>query len=396
MRFARTLGPLFLLLLACKAPTPRPALSATQIWAAQVQEAGTKPAAAIPDRERAEFAQGFENGAAMVRRALDTGRKPFVLLPDRLATPPAPKLLGPLPEGVTLAPDPLRVELDTATGLRIWAWGAVEGSVYSRGQKEGFAWALSHHGQSLVQPRRPSIIPERWVRWPKEAASLNLEIATRKAEVHWTPQALFWKASGEGFPIEHRWHPADEAWRPRFAALQEDVLWLDTLGHGAVALDLETGYIRDLKPSPNPAELEATLDAKAAAEKNRIQEILKESTPEASRKRWQENANSPLAQAMRKELRGQAEKGNPEFMFMLALNLANLGVAEEAEGATWLRKAAEQGHPEAMSFLGAWHYEGRCVEKSETLARKWLEKAAKAGDGEAKKMLASLFGTSRP
>ncbi|MDP2874539.1 MAG: tetratricopeptide repeat protein [Holophaga sp.] len=395
MRLALTLGPLFLVLLACKAPAPKPALSPAQIWAAQVQEAGTIPAAAIPEHERIEFAQGFENGAAMVRRALDTGRKPFVLLPDMLATPPPPKLLGPLPEGVTLASGPPQVELDTATGLRIWAWGSAQGSTYSRGQKEGFAWALSHHGQSLVQPRRPSIMPEHWVRWPKEATGLNLETVTRKAEVHWAPQAIFWKATGEGFPIEHRWHPADEAWKPRFAALQEDVLWLDTLGHGAVALDLETGYIRDLKPSPNPAEMEATLDTKATAEKNRIQEILKETTPEASRKRWQEHASSPKAMALRKELREQAEKGIPEAMFFLALNLANLGGAEEAESATWLRKSAEQGHPQAMSFLGAWHYEGRCVEKSETLARKWLEKAAKAGDAEAKKMLASLFGVAR-
>ena len=65
---------------------------------------------------------------------------------------------------------------------------------------------------------------------------------------------------------------------------------------------------------------------------------------------------------------------------------------EAQEAAKWLQTAAAKGHVGAMSFLGAWHYEGRCVVKSEALAREWLEKAAQAGDPDAKTMLASLFG----
>ncbi len=168
-------------------------------------------------------------------------------------------------------------------------------------------------------------------------------------------------------------------------------MWLDTADHGAVALDLETGLIRDLQPSPNPQGLEAKVEAEAAAEKARIDAMVKDFAPETAGQRWREQAYGPEAIATRQKLRSEAEKGIPEAMFHLALSLAGLDEPENLEASEWLRKAAEKGCVEAMSTLGAWHFEGRHVAKSEALARQWLEKAAKAGDADGKHMLTSLF-----
>jgi hypothetical protein len=369
----------------------QPAPSPAELWNRQVKEASAKPAEARPEQERPEYAQGFENGAAMVRKALDMGRQPFVLLPEDNAPAMTPRLLSTVPEGLSIEAEPLEIEMDAATGLRIWNWGSAEGSAYARGQRDGFAWALSHHGQSLVKPCHRPELPSRWLCWPHPATSVKLETATREVEIWWRADALLWRSAGQGFPGQRRWRPADPGWKPRFVALQEDVVWLDTVGHGAVALDLETGLIRELRLSPNPQGREAEVEAGAAAERAQLAALMKELDPSAARQRWREEARSPKAVARRQQLRTAAEGGDPEAMFALASNLAALEEPDSLESAAWLQKAAEKGCVEAMGTLGAWHFEGRHVAKSQTLARQWLEKAAKAGDSDARHMLASLF-----
>ncbi|KXU36642.1 hypothetical protein AXK11_03670 [Cephaloticoccus primus] len=50
-----------------------------------------------------------------------------------------------------------------------------------------------------------------------------------------------------------------------------------------------------------------------------------------------------------------------------------------AEAARWLRKAADQGHPEAQVLLAVMHLEGLGVRESESEAEAWLEKANQDG-----------------
>jgi len=50
-----------------------------------------------------------------------------------------------------------------------------------------------------------------------------------------------------------------------------------------------------------------------------------------------------------------------------------------AEAATWYRKAAEKGYPQAQTALAAMYYAGRGVEKDLEKVRYRLEKAAARG-----------------
>lgn len=60
----------------------------------------------------------------------------------------------------------------------------------------------------------------------------------------------------------------------------------------------------------------------------------------------------------------EAEAGNPESMLNLAFHLSGLSEAEDRKAAQWIQKSAELGCKTSMTALGAWHFEGRCVEKS--------------------------------
>ena len=61
---------------------------------------------------------------------------------------------------------------------------------------------------------------------------------------------------------------------------------------------------------------------------------------------------------------------------------------DEAEGAAWMRKAAEQADARAQYLLASLLANGIGVEKDLVQARFWLELAAAQGNPEARKLLA--------
>ena len=53
----------------------------------------------------------------------------------------------------------------------------------------------------------------------------------------------------------------------------------------------------------------------------------------------------------------------------------------------WFRKAAEQGHPEAMLYLGVMYAEGRGVPQDYVRAHMWFSLSAAKGEQKAVKTL---------
>ena len=45
----------------------------------------------------------------------------------------------------------------------------------------------------------------------------------------------------------------------------------------------------------------------------------------------------------------------------------------DAEAASWLRRAADQGRPEAQTILGVMYVKGRGVAQNDAKAAKWFE-----------------------
>ena len=90
-------------------------------------------------------------------------------------------------------------------------------------------------------------------------------------------------------------------------------------------------------------------------------------------------------------LRELAAKENPEAQFLLfqhyishsrqgaGARVANETLASRAEAEAGLRAAAEQGHPEAVSLLGAMLARGGPLLRNQVEARKWLELAIEKG-----------------
>lgn len=396
MKCALALSLPLLFLVGCQSPESR----LTRQRAAQDAKVESKSQAAaqvVSEKDRAEFAKGFVNGVAMIRKSLETGRRPYLLKLGEVKA--QPKLLSALPEGVEVeaAPENPEIELDPETGLRVLTVDSSAATPFQRGEVEGLNWALHDLGAGLMRPRPRPTLPTQWVYWSPRRVSIELESPGRRLDLWRSEEALLWKASGLGFPGEFRWRPMDAKMRPRLVALQEDVLWVDTEGYGAVALDLDGVEIRDIQPSFHSAETVARMEAQSLAEefqalKMREQEkdSEKEQTPEATLAKNRERAAQPEAQARYAALKKEAEAGNPESMVNLAFHLSGLGETEDREAAQWIQKSAEMGCKTAMTALGAWHFEGRCVEKSVALSRQWLEKAMAAGDLEAKNLMATL------
>lgn len=57
----------------------------------------------------------------------------------------------------------------------------------------------------------------------------------------------------------------------------------------------------------------------------------------------------------------------------------------------WWQLAAEQGHADAMQWLGRCHAAGEGVQKNETLAMMWISKAASSGHQIAAQQLTGLL-----
>jgi len=84
-------------------------------------------------------------------------------------------------------------------------------------------------------------------------------------------------------------------------------------------------------------------------------------------------------------LRFMAERGDAKAQGGLGMVLLSQdNPAAQAEGVTWLRKAADQGNAQACFVLSAAYLSGKGVEKDEATARDWLQRSADAGyaDGQ--------------
>ncbi len=87
------------------------------------------------------------------------------------------------------------------------------------------------------------------------------------------------------------------------------------------------------------------------------------------------------------ELLEKAENGDTESQFQVAEKYhVGLGTEEdESEAVKWYKKAALQGHVEAMMKLGLIYYiGGDGVPEDDNESKKWYQMAAKAGNREAK------------
>lgn len=97
-------------------------------------------------------------------------------------------------------------------------------------------------------------------------------------------------------------------------------------------------------------------------------------------------ANDEKAYDRAKDLHFRVMGGaGADFIHALALTFAdrNTILHDYGMAAHWFRRAAEEGHAEAMFFLGILHSEGHGVEKDPKAAAAWYEKSAAAGFADA-------------
>lgn len=94
------------------------------------------------------------------------------------------------------------------------------------------------------------------------------------------------------------------------------------------------------------------------------------------------------------ELQRQAQRGDAEAQYYLAvMYLSGVNVRQNySEGQKWLRKAADQGHEDALCLLGLCYYDGDMgFRRNYAQAAKYLAPAANKGYVEAQFALADLY-----
>lgn len=94
-------------------------------------------------------------------------------------------------------------------------------------------------------------------------------------------------------------------------------------------------------------------------------------------------------------IRQAAERGHVDGMSILgAMYLFGRGVSMDGKQAEfWLLKAARAGSVDAQSIVGIMYATGQGVERNLPEARKWLERASQEGDKHAKEMLTLIWGS---
>lgn len=92
-------------------------------------------------------------------------------------------------------------------------------------------------------------------------------------------------------------------------------------------------------------------------------------------------------------LRRAADKGNAKGQFLLSvLLLGDENPQVKAEGMDWLRKAAAQKYPAALTEMGIKAFNGQDgVRKDEPAALQWFTQAANLGDGDGQYFLALMI-----
>jgi TPR repeat protein len=79
-----------------------------------------------------------------------------------------------------------------------------------------------------------------------------------------------------------------------------------------------------------------------------------------------------------------AERGDTKAMFELSVMYDELGVTKnKKKSLDWLMRAAENGNPAAMPWIGFMYAHGDGVEKDEQKAEEWFSKYVKADGAKA-------------
>lgn len=346
-------------------------------WPPRLQASLRNHARAVSDAERADYEAGFADGAAMVREALKAGRSPYR---PTLDLPEAgPRFLGPRPEGVEVQVSSPRLEIDRATGLLVHPASQVKGPAFARGQVEGFTWALGAIGQALVRPVATPELPRHWVPWIDLPYSPDLDFEAQNVGVYWAPGLLAWTVAERGFPSRRTWRPWVDAKAPSWLGLTRGVLWIESPGGLAIALDLQSGGIL-LVQQAGPHAPRHRSDYETAQESIRRE------------------FHSPQFQKKLGFLRKAAESGRRTDLLAITTHLQGMGEEADREAFSWHLKAAELGAPEAMVEVGVQLFHGKTAPLDQVGAKAWLERAIRAGHPRAAEVMQVLFnnGHGRP
>jgi len=358
-------------LAACKRPESAP-LQPRAEWEQAATQASDMGARSLQETRQVDYREGFRNGAAMVRAALEVGQRPYLL---RLGTGPANvRPLGALPPGFEIEEAPLASELDPETGLEIRFVQGDLSMAFTRGQIEGFAWALERDRARLIKPRPRPALPRNWETWKENAPSQRLSAEGGTALLQRIPGGLLWQTQRLGFPILRRWRMWSDQNVIRAAALGPDCLWVETVRGELAAVDLETGVIREVLP---------------ASARNTL--------PTGQELRQQAKREEAEQHSYRQDLLKRAEAGDGKAMLALAHNYRASLLPRDADLALlWYQKAAEAGEPEAMLQVAMRLLEEGSPLRDLKAARALIEKAAKAGNAEAQTYLELLARSEGP
>lgn len=309
--------------------------------------------------DREAYRQGFLNGARMVEAAAVAHRRPYALRLGTTSGALLPKQK--LPEGMTVVEDaPPEVELDMATGLEIFRFAPAPTPGFNEGQVDGFQWAFERRRAELARPRPEPIFPAQWT-LVTDAARTRVAGGQVDVDLSWTPGVLAWTRRESGFPGQRMWRPAPEWMQPLGVALVQDALWIDTV-RGALALDLDSGVIRSVKPRPAPAAVEDADWQKTQAEQQAAMEKA------------------------RPGLLARAAQGDTGAMLELGYD-----TEDPVEEIGWYRKAAELGNPKGMYEYAVHCFQGRGLAENKAEAKRWFERAAKLGHDPSAQALQGLF-----
>ena len=96
-------------------------------------------------------------------------------------------------------------------------------------------------------------------------------------------------------------------------------------------------------------------------------------------------------------LKKAAEQGDPQAQFHYARNLLLVrGQSAVAESMQWLMRSAEQGHDDAQYQLGLVLYEGESAPRDNIAGAHWVYLAADQNHVEARRLLKELQIILRP
>ena len=340
-------------------------------WPGQLRGAAQARTAALSEADRADYEEGFVNGASMVEKALKAGLRPYrpMLGADR----PGLEEAGALPPGAQLASGRPRVEVDPATGLVMFPATGATGGAFARGQADGFTWALETIGLALKHPIQDPSLPSRWVTWAAHRGGMPLQVGPTEVRLRWNPGLLAWSWKEAGFPAQRSWRTWEGEQAPAWVGASAGAVWIETREGQALALDLASGGILATRQAPpHETSLNTGLEAYTAA-------VARELA-------------SPAFQADLARLRKIAESGSIEDLLAVAKKLSGMGEAADREAFGWFLKAAEKGSADAMLRVGVTLFHGGPVPADKDAAKRWLDRAIQAGHPMAAAVEATLFG----